>query len=337
MFREIRVELCALVASGLLLAARGARADERPAAPVYVLALSTDDADDQAEALTAALRARVDALPTWALQETSQSFETLSIALRCPARPDGACLERIGDHLHADHYVWGSMSRGRGDVAVEVNLWSRDGAGAKTSATFPDNLKDPESPRLRAVAVRLLESLLGSSAEEPPAVRGKAASVPTPVPAPVGATPATPATPAPEPATHPSQSSNAPKVLGYAGIASGVVLLVAGGLEWAKWSTDKNAANQQRAMVPAHVTDVCAAPGNAAAAGACQATTRETNDAILVWVFTVASAALGGTGAWLLIASGGSGAGRPATARLPIELVPTIGAHVRSLDLRLTF
>jgi len=335
MFREIRVGLCALVASGLLLGARGARADDRAAAPVYVLTLSTDDADDQAEALTAELRARVDALPAWSLQETSQSFETLSIALRCPARPDGACLERIGDHLHADRYVWGSMSRGRGDVAVEVNLWSRDGAGAKTSATFPDNLKDPESPKLRAVAVRLLESLLGSATEEPPAIRGKAASVPTPVQAPVAAAAAT--TPAPEPPTRPSQSSNVPKVLGYAGIAAGVVLLVAGGLEAAKWSSDKNAADQQRAMVPANVTDVCAAPGNAAAAVACQTTTRETNDAVFAWVFTVASVALGGTGAWLLIASSGSGDGRPAAARLPIELVPTIGAHVRSLDLRLSF
>jgi hypothetical protein len=197
-------------------------------------------------------------------------------------------------------------------------------------------LKDPESPKLRAVAVRLLEFLLGSATGEPPAVRGKAASVPPTAQAPVGDAAAA-ATPAPEPATHPSQSTNVPKVLGYAGIAAGVVLLVAGGLEAAKWSSDKNAADQQRAMVPANVSDVCAALGNAAAAVACQATTRETNDAIFAWVFTVAGVALGGTGAWLLIASSGSGDGRPATTRLPIELVPAIGARVRSLDLRLTF
>src|SRR5277367_2401780 len=68
---------------------------------VYILALSTDDADDEADALTRALRGRVRQSDRWTLSETSQSFDTLAIALRCPPRPDAACLGRIGDQLRA--------------------------------------------------------------------------------------------------------------------------------------------------------------------------------------------------------------------------------------------
>ena len=39
-------------------------------------------------------------------------------------------------------------------------------------------------------------------------------------------------------------------------------------------------------MVPATVSDVCVAPGNLAAAAACQASTRELNDAVFAWAFT---------------------------------------------------
>src|SRR5580658_3707428 len=234
MFRTIRLGVLALLALGLLVRTRDARAQERAPTPLVVLTLTTDDADDQADALTRALRARVEALPTWALQESTQSFETLSIALRCPTHPDAACLQRIADQIHTDHYVWGTMVRAHGDVTAELNLWSRDGEGAQATATFADNLKDAESPKLRAVAVRLMESLLGAPAEAP-VIHGK-----PPVaagPAPAAAEPATP-----EP-TSPSQPNDLPKILGYVGVATGAALLVVGGVGFAKWASDKNTAD----------------------------------------------------------------------------------------------
>jgi hypothetical protein len=119
-------------------------------------------------------------------------------------------------------------------------------------------------------------------------------------------------------------------------VAVGAVLLVAGAVEIAKWASDRNTADEQRAMVPATVSDVCAAPGFPAAAAACQTSTREMNDAVFAWAFTAAGVAVAGTGVWLLIASGSSDT-KAATARLPFEIVPVIGSQVRSLDVKLRF
>jgi hypothetical protein len=344
MFREIRIGILAVCTMGVLLATGTLRAQEHAPVPIQILALTTDDADDQADALTEALRARVDAMSTWSLQQSTQSFETLSIALRCPKRPDSPCLQRIGDQIHTDHYLWGTMARARGDVIAQVNMWNRGEAGAQTSVTFQDNLLDPENPKLRAIAMHLLDTLLPPATAEPtPIVHGQALRSVGPMPAAQEApaaqtTGTTSAAAAATPPTEPTVNnppSRLPKVLGYAGIATGAVLLVAGGLETAKWVSDKSDADRQRSMVPANVSDVCAAPGYAAAATACQASTRETNDAVFAWVFTVAGVTLAGTGIWLLVAT--AGGEKSQVSRLPFEIVPTIGVNARSLDLRLRF
>src|SRR6516164_1118081 len=107
--RHAKAALTVLATSVLGLAASPSRAEppNGRATPVYILTLWTDDSDDQADALTQALRSRVRQASGWSLLETNQSFETLSIALKCPSKPDPPCLQRIGDQLHADHYVWG--------------------------------------------------------------------------------------------------------------------------------------------------------------------------------------------------------------------------------------
>jgi hypothetical protein len=134
---------------------------------VYVLTIWTDDADDAADALTQALRTQVRGSPGWSLVDSTQSFETLAIALRCPPKPDTACLQRIGDQLHAGNYVWGTAARRKtGEVDAEVHLWSRGKPGVDTSGTFPDSVKDPSDPSLRATAARMWDELTGAS---PPA------------------------------------------------------------------------------------------------------------------------------------------------------------------------
>lgn len=165
MIRAIALALMALVVSVVLLLAVPARAEPAngKATPVYVLSVWTNDVDDQADALTQALRSRVRQAPGWSLVETNQSFETLSLALRCPPTPNQSCLDRIGDQLHADHYIWGTMAKEKsGEVDAELRLWTRGKPQIEASESYSDNLKDASDDSLRAVAGRLFAKLTSS-------------------------------------------------------------------------------------------------------------------------------------------------------------------------------
>jgi hypothetical protein len=166
MTRATRLALALLAATSLALgsAPRPARAEppNPKATPVYVLLIQTDDADDQAEALTQALRTRVRQAAGWSLLESQQSFETLAIALKCPPRPDAPCLQRIADQLHADHYVWGSMSKKKsGEVKAELHLWGRGRGDVDAGESYTDNLKEASDPSLQQIAARLFGTLTG--------------------------------------------------------------------------------------------------------------------------------------------------------------------------------
>jgi hypothetical protein len=162
-----RLALALLAALMLVTFARLARAEPPGprATPVYVLSIWTEDADDTADALTQALRSRVRRAQGWSLLETTQSFETLAIALKCPARPDPPCLLRIADQIHADRYVWGTMARKQsGKVTAEMHLWSRGKRPTDASETYAENLKDAGDGSLRQIASRLFGRLTGGVA-----------------------------------------------------------------------------------------------------------------------------------------------------------------------------
>ena len=167
MTRAIRWGLALLGAfSLLLLVARPARAQAEGGKPmaVYVLSITTDDADDQAEALTQALRSRVRQLRAWSLQETTQSFETLASALKCPSKPDANCLQRIADQLHVDRFIWGTMSKKPGgQVLADVHMWSRGRGDLVASDTYSDNLKDASDESLRTIAFKLFNTISGTN------------------------------------------------------------------------------------------------------------------------------------------------------------------------------
>jgi hypothetical protein len=133
--------------------------------PISVLTIFTDDADDAADALTQALRAQVRASSGWSLVESAQSFETLAIALRCPPKPDAACLQRIGDQLHASRYIWGTAAKRKGgEVEAEVHLWTRGRPAVDSAGTFSDTVKDAADPALHATTERMWEELTGAPA-----------------------------------------------------------------------------------------------------------------------------------------------------------------------------
>jgi hypothetical protein len=158
---------CALAVIFFVFAPRAALA-EAPSAratPVHVLSIDSDDAEDQADALSGAIRSRVRVAPGWSLQETSHSLSMLTAALRCPQKPDQACLQRIADQIHADRFIWGVMSKSGGNqVTVDVHLWARGKPDTTAHETYSDNLKDQNDETLRRIATRVLERLTGTAA-----------------------------------------------------------------------------------------------------------------------------------------------------------------------------
>src|SRR5262249_36150938 len=130
--------------------------------PLFVLAIDTDDAEDQADALTTALRSRVRTAQGWSLSETTVTLSMLTAALKCPRIPDAPCLVRIADQLKGDRFVWGHMQQAPGNrVRVELRLWSRNKPEQHASETYADNLRDFTDDRLLRIAQRLFDRLAG--------------------------------------------------------------------------------------------------------------------------------------------------------------------------------
>jgi hypothetical protein len=322
--------LALLVVTFIALLPRTARADDSGASPVFVLTIWTNDADDQADALTAALRARVKKAPGWVLTEASQSFETLAIALKCPPLPNPSCLQRIGDQLHADRYVWGTMGKEKdGVVTADMRLWTRGKPQVEASESFPEELKDPESEGLRSIADRLFRKLApgqGGGAATGEAGSGEGARQPSELDK-VDRGPEGPSGPSP-----------VRKIIAYSALVAGAGLLVAGGVEGLSWLSDKHTSDTDRASVPQSVTDVCATPPvNPAAADACQKSQDASKAATLGWVFTGAGAVLAGTGIVLLLTDHGSGEDASSAARSRLAVTPVIGPRSGGLQARFAF
>jgi hypothetical protein len=161
--RRALLALALFVALALFASPRAAFA-AGGAMPVHVLGIDSEDAEDQADALTGALRSRVRSAAGWTLQETQHSLGMLTAALRCPQKPDAACAARIGDQLHTDRFVWGVMSKAPGNqVSAEVHLWQRGKPDASTKETYSDNLKDGNDETLRKIASRIFDRLTGGA------------------------------------------------------------------------------------------------------------------------------------------------------------------------------
>jgi hypothetical protein len=157
------IALAALLLSCLLLV-RDARA-EAPgprAYPLYVLAIDTDEAEDQAEALIGAVRSRVRTLPGYSLADTNVTLSMLTAALKCPRLPDATCLGKISEQLKAERFIWGTIQKAPNSmVKVDLHLWARNKPEQHVSETYADNLKDQNDERLGRVAQHLLERLTG--------------------------------------------------------------------------------------------------------------------------------------------------------------------------------
>lgn len=160
-----RVFAWATAASIALSAGAALAAEPGPdTLPINVIAIQTPDADDQAEALTKALRGAVRQMPGWSLGEGDYSFEVLSLSLKCPEPPDANCQSRIADQIKADRYVWGTLKRKdkKGSVVTgQLHLWVRGKGTSNWPIEYSGNLTDQNDDALRKIASESLGQLTG--------------------------------------------------------------------------------------------------------------------------------------------------------------------------------
>ncbi|MBS2016873.1 MAG: hypothetical protein JST00_28565 [Deltaproteobacteria bacterium] len=155
----------ALVVLTVTVSPRAARADQPGghSVPVAVLALDSEDAEENAEALTGALKSRVRSAPGWSLIETAQSLGMLTAALKCPARPTPECQQKIADQIKAERYIYGYLAKGpqQGQVTAEIHLFQRGKPDTVVKESYSDNLKDANDDTLKKIAGRVVERLGG--------------------------------------------------------------------------------------------------------------------------------------------------------------------------------
>lgn len=151
-----------LFAGGIAMP-RVARADQPGAhtVPVAVLSFDSEDSEEQADAITGAIRSRIRAASGWSLIETNQPLAMLTAAMRCPARPTPECQTKIGDQLKAERYIWGIVAKGptQGQVTAEIHLYQKGKADTVLKESYADNLKDANDDTLRKIATRIVERL----------------------------------------------------------------------------------------------------------------------------------------------------------------------------------
>lgn len=129
--------------------------------PINVIAIQTNDADDQAEALTKALRGAVRAMPGWSLGEGDYSLEVLTLSLKCTEPPDANCQSRIADQIKSDRYVWGTIKKKAGIVKGEVHLWVRGKGTSNQALDYSTNLTEANDDSLKKIASDAITNLTG--------------------------------------------------------------------------------------------------------------------------------------------------------------------------------
>ncbi|MEJ7732812.1 MAG: PEGA domain-containing protein [Polyangiaceae bacterium] len=162
-----RLGLCAALALGAVaVPLHQAHADDAPGTlPITVIGIQTANADDQAEALTAALRNAVRAQAGWSSGQGEYSLEVLALGLKCVQPPDPTCESRIADQIKADRFIWGVITKKAGTVRGEVHFWQRGKGSTKVDVDYSANLTEPTDDALKKVAADAVVALTGGAAK----------------------------------------------------------------------------------------------------------------------------------------------------------------------------
>jgi hypothetical protein len=153
-----RVLLCL----GLFLISFPAAAQTK--ASVQVLAIGSEDAYEQAQALTIALKRAITRTEGWTMTKGDYSLEVMTAALGCPIPPDAGCQKKIAEKIAGKRYIWGTLAKkGKKEVVAVLRLWE-DGAQKKdVEITYASNLTDPSDDSLLSIASDAFAKLTGEA------------------------------------------------------------------------------------------------------------------------------------------------------------------------------
>jgi hypothetical protein len=129
---------------------------------VQVLALQSDDAVDQAQTLTLALKNAAKRETSLKLIAGDYSLEVLSLALGCPDTPDDTCLAKIANKIKSDAFVWGTLQKDAGKLDLKLNFYRRGEPNRATEVRYNASKVDDEA--LSDIADRALGKLLNTKA-----------------------------------------------------------------------------------------------------------------------------------------------------------------------------
>jgi hypothetical protein len=145
----------------------------KDALPIAVLVVKSDDALDQAEALTKALRTAVDHSKGWslgALDPSRDSLEFLAVKMNCTSI-DAACETRIADVIKADRFIWSTVKfsdetkslpdESKRVVVGTVHMFVRGKGTSTADVKMSGNQTDGNDDSLIVIAAAVLEKLTG--------------------------------------------------------------------------------------------------------------------------------------------------------------------------------
>jgi hypothetical protein len=138
------------------------------AQPVQVLAVQSDDAVDQAQAMTSALKDAALHQSSIKLVPGDYSLEVLSLALSCPDTPDDACLAKIAGKIKADAFVWGTLSKDGKKLDLKLNLYRRGQTSRSSEVRYSPSLENEELKDIASGTLSQLFSQKRSSARAEP-------------------------------------------------------------------------------------------------------------------------------------------------------------------------
>ena len=129
---------------------------------MQVLAVQSDDAVNQAQAVTLALKSSAKQQTSIQLVPGDYSLEVLSLALGCEDPPDDGCLGKIATKVKADAFVWGSLTKDGAKLDLKLNLYRRGAPSRSTEIRYSASKADDDA--LKDIADRALNTLLSVKA-----------------------------------------------------------------------------------------------------------------------------------------------------------------------------